>query len=78
MRARFAKKMHQEDTKANWISVKVTGFGKALRMDLEDVLVRADVRYHMMHRTWFSQLGQRLACKADMMGSQSTWAKPAP
>ena len=45
--AKYAKNMHQEETKANWISVRVTGLGKALRMDLEEVFVNAEVKYQM-------------------------------
>lgn len=32
--------------------VNVIGLGKALRMDFEEVLVRAEVRYQITHRTW--------------------------
>ena len=39
---------HQSETEANWMMVKVAGFGKALRIDLDEVLVRADVRYQTM------------------------------
>jgi hypothetical protein len=48
--ARYAKNTHQKDTKANWTSVKVIGFGNMLRIDLEEVFVRAELMYQMMHR----------------------------
>ena len=32
--------------------VNVIGIGKAFKMDLEDVLVRAEVRYHTTQRDW--------------------------
>jgi len=47
--ARKEKKMHHEETKANCMSVRVIGLGKAFRIDLEEVFVRADDRYHMRH-----------------------------
>lgn len=51
MLASQERKMQSEDTKANWINVKVAGMSKALRMDFDDVLVRADEVYHMTQRT---------------------------
>ena len=45
MWASQAKSTHQEDTKANWIRVRVIGLGKALRMDFEEVFVRAELMY---------------------------------
>ena len=50
--AKYAKNIHQVETKANWISVRVIGFGKALRIDLEEVLVNAEVKYHIRQRIW--------------------------
>ncbi len=47
--------MHQEDTKANWIRVRVIGLGKTLRMDFDEVLVRAELMYQMRQRTCFNQ-----------------------
>lgn len=52
--ASHAKSKHHKDTKANWTSVRVIGLSKAFRIDLEDVLVRADVRYHMTQRTFLN------------------------
>ena len=42
--------MHQEETKANCARVRVIGFGRVMRIILEDVLDRIDVVYHAMHR----------------------------
>ena len=39
---------HHKDTDANWMMVRVAGLGKALRIDLEEVLVRAEVMYQAM------------------------------
>ena len=39
---------HQKKTEANCIIVSVAGFGKALRIDLEEVFVSAEVIYHTM------------------------------
>lgn len=36
---------HQKDTRRNWIIVSVTGFGKAVKMALEEVFVRIEVPY---------------------------------
>ena len=36
------------ETDANCTIVKVTGFEKAVKMDFEEVFVRADVMYHAM------------------------------
>jgi predicted outer membrane protein len=49
--ASFAKKMQRDETKANWTSVKVAGMLKTLRIDFDEVLVRADEKYHNRHRT---------------------------
>ena len=50
--ARYAKKTHQVDTKANWTSVRVIGLGKAFRIDFEEVLVRAELMYQTRQRTY--------------------------
>ena len=47
--ATYAKNKHHNETKANWTSVRVTGFGKALRIDFEDVFVSAELRYQTKH-----------------------------
>lgn len=39
-------------TDANCIIVNVTGFGKAVSIDFEEVLVSADVMYHAMQSAW--------------------------
>jgi hypothetical protein len=46
----YVRSRHQNDTKANCMTVRVTGLGSAVRMDLEDVLVTADVMYHITQR----------------------------
>jgi hypothetical protein len=46
-----ARTKHHDETEANWTIVKVAGFGNALRIDLEEVLVRAEVMYQTMQRT---------------------------
>ena len=43
-----ARTKHHNETDANWIIVKVAGFGKALRIDFDEVLVKADVMYQTM------------------------------
>lgn len=42
---RYASVRHHIETKANWTIVRVIGFGRAFRMDLDDVFVRAEVMY---------------------------------
>lgn len=49
--ARDAKKRHHPETKANCIIVRVIGFGKALSMDLEEVLVKAELKYQTRQST---------------------------
>lgn len=45
--------MHHIDTNANCTTVRVTGFGRAFRMDFEDVLVTAEVKYQMRQRVCY-------------------------
>ena len=52
MRARDANSIHHAETKANCMMVRVIGLGKELRIDLEEVLVRAELKYQIRHRTW--------------------------
>lgn len=66
--ASHASKMQREDTKANWTSVKVAGLSKALRMDLDEVLVKADDVYHMRQRIchkWPRLATVRRSCTQD-------------
>ena len=49
MLASQARIIHRDETKANWTSVRVAGISKALRIDLDDVLVRAEDVYHSKH-----------------------------
>jgi hypothetical protein len=46
MDARYASMRHHMETEANCTIVNVTGFGNAVNMDFDEVLVRADVIYH--------------------------------
>ena len=50
-RASNAKHKHHPETRANCIIVRVIGLGKALRMDLEEVLVRAELKYQIRQST---------------------------
>jgi hypothetical protein len=45
--------MHHIDTNANCTAVRVTGFGRAFRMDFEDVFVTAEVKYQMRQRVCY-------------------------
>lgn len=49
---RYTNTRHQIETNANWTIVSVIGIGKAFRMDLEDVFVRAEVKYHTRQRAY--------------------------
>jgi hypothetical protein len=48
--ASHEKKRQNDATNANCIRVRVAGLGKALRIDFEDVLVKAEEKYHTIHR----------------------------
>src|SRR5690349_9225399 len=48
--ASHADRIHRNETKANWTRVRVAGISKALRMDLDEVLVRAEDVYHRRQR----------------------------
>jgi len=50
MAASQVRTKHQSETEANCAIVRVTGLGKALRMDLEEVFVSAEVMYHVIQR----------------------------
>jgi len=54
MRAAQDSNRHHEHTNMNWIKVKVTGLGRAVKMALDDVLDMMEVVYQMAHRN-FSQ-----------------------
>jgi len=45
-------KRQKEATKPNCTIVRVAGFGKAMRIDFEEVFVRALEKYQMMHRIY--------------------------
>ena len=62
----YVRSRHQNDTKANCMMVRVTGLGSAVNIDLEDVLVTADVMYQMIQRPYvlvsdvsFGEQGER-------------------
>lgn len=44
------KKRQRKATKKNWMSVRVAGLGKAMRMDFEEVFVKALDMYHITQR----------------------------
>ena len=48
--ASHAMKTHSDETKANWTRVSVAGLLKAMRIDFDEVFVRADEVYHSRHR----------------------------
>ena len=50
--AKYADTRHQRETNANCITVKVTGFLYAVRMDLDEVFVSADVMYQTIQRAY--------------------------
>lgn len=45
--ASHENRMQYEETKANWTNVNVAGLSKAVRIDLDEVFVRADDQYHI-------------------------------
>ena len=47
----YAKNRHHPETKANCMIVRVIGLGKALRIDFDEVLVKAELKYQTRHRT---------------------------
>lgn len=51
-------------TKPNCISVRVAGFGKAIRIDFEEVFVRALEKYQMMQRIYIL-LAEIYLCSRD-------------
>lgn len=48
--AKYERIRHHVETKPNWMNVRVTGFGSVVRMSLEEVFVRADVKYQTRQR----------------------------
>lgn len=46
--ANHVRSKHQPETEANWAIVRVTGRLKALRIDFDEVLVSAEVIYHII------------------------------
>jgi uncharacterized protein YpuA (DUF1002 family) len=51
-RAEYESRTHHPETKANCMMVKVTGRGKAFRIDFEEVLVIAEDMYHIRHNNY--------------------------
>lgn len=49
------KKRQRKATKKNCMRVRVAGLGKALRMDFEEVFVRALDMYHITQRIYSHQ-----------------------
>lgn len=68
--------MQKKATNANWISVRVAGFGKALRMDFDEVFVRALEVYHIIQRVYGKY--QHLHLNVWRSYKLLTWARPAP
>lgn len=58
--ASHAKKMHQKDTSMNWMMVKVTGLGRAVKMALDDVLVMIEVMYQKPHRDFTERSAEKM------------------
>lgn len=54
IRAAHDSKKHHEHTNMNWISVNVTGLGRAVKIALDDVFDMIDVVYQMAHRNFYS------------------------
>ena len=54
-----------EHTKANWISVRVAGLSKVVRIDFEEVLVRAEDQYHIIQSPYREEM--RLALTGSMV-----------
>jgi hypothetical protein len=50
-RANVASSRHQPETKANWTVVSVTGWGSAVRIAFEDMLVKIEVMYQIPQST---------------------------
>jgi hypothetical protein len=50
--ASHAENMHQNETKANCTIDNVIGLEKAFRIDLDEVFVRAEVRYQTANSIW--------------------------
>lgn len=69
---RFAKAaniIHQPETKANWTVVRVMGLGSAVRIVLEDMFVKMEVRY----QTPQSACDCQYTCLLASMGLISTY-----
>lgn len=52
MDASHEKSKQKPATNANCISVSVAGFENELRIDFDEVFVRAEDIYHTKHSTW--------------------------
>jgi hypothetical protein len=46
------KRRQKKATKKNWMRVRVAGLGKAMRIDFDEVLVRALDVYHTTHKIY--------------------------
>lgn len=52
MAEQYVIRRHHRETNTNCIRVRVTGFGRALRIDFDDVLVTAEVIYQIRHKPY--------------------------
>lgn len=76
-----AMNTQSDDTKANWTSVRVAGMLKALRIDFDEVLVKAEEKYHVMQRIWMRiSIYVKIVCEPPARGSdvQLAWEIRAP
>lgn len=48
------RKRHQKETRANCMVVRVTGFGSAVRMALEEAFERIDEQNQTPQSIWYS------------------------
>lgn len=52
--ASHERKIHQKDTSINWTTVKVIGFGRAVRIAFDEVFVRIEDAYQKLQRSFCS------------------------
>lgn len=69
--AAYARMRHHTETDANCTIVKVTGFGKAVNIDFEEVLVSADVMYHATESAYM-----HISVVEGIYASKATYNKP--
>ena len=70
MRAAQDSNRHHEHTNMNWIRVKVTGLGKAVRMAFDEVLDMIEVVYQMAQRNFCQRVSTEMvlysSCKLNV------------